>query len=83
MVGVSGTSRNGSFHQYYQCVTNRRKGGCKKKTVKKMFIEDLVVNETRRILTPDNIDKIARFVVDLYDSTKLKQYNKTAHSCKK
>jgi len=31
ITGVSGTSRNGTVHQYYQCVTNRRKGGCKKK----------------------------------------------------
>ena len=62
MTGVCGTARNGSIHQYYQCVTNRKKGGCAKKTVKKAYIEDLVINETIKILTPENIDKIARSV---------------------
>jgi len=31
MTGVSGTSKQGKNHQYYQCVTNRRKCGCDKK----------------------------------------------------
>lgn len=65
ITGVSGTSRNGSIHQYYQCIVNRRKDGCKKKTVQKSYIEDLVVNETLRILTPKNIDRIAASIVAL------------------
>jgi len=65
MTGVSGRSHTGALHQYYQCVTNRRHGNCKKKTVKKACIDDLVVNETIRILTPENIDKIARSVEEL------------------
>jgi DNA invertase Pin-like site-specific DNA recombinase len=63
MVGVSGTSQNGSFHQYYQCVTNRRRGNCKQKMVRKAYIEDKVIEETRKILTPEYIDKIANSVV--------------------
>jgi len=59
MTGVSGTSRNGSLHQYYQCVTNRRRGDCKKKNVQKAYIEDLVVNEVKNLLTDENIDKIS------------------------
>ena len=62
MTGVSGRSHTGALHQYYQCVTNRRHRNCKKKTVKKAYIEDLAVNETIRVLTPENIDKIARSV---------------------
>ena len=63
MTGVSGRSHTGTTYQYYQCVTARRKGGCDKKTAKKAYIEDKVVSETRRILTPEYIDKIARSVV--------------------
>ena len=59
MTGVSGTSHTGAFYQYYQCVTNKRKGNCKKKTVRKTYIEDIIIAETVRILTADYIDKIA------------------------
>ncbi len=58
MTGVSGTSHTGAFHQYYQCIGNKRKT-CKKKTVKKAYIEDLVINEVIRILTPENIEKLS------------------------
>ena len=80
MTGVCGTARNGSIHQYYQCVTNRKKGGCDKKTVRKAYIEDLVINETIRILTPDNIDKISRSVEAMCEKERntenLKRLNK-------
>jgi len=65
MTGVSGTSRNGSIHQYYQCVTNRRKGGCKKKTVQKVYVEDLVVKKVLSALNDDYINEIARKISDL------------------
>ena len=65
MVGVSGTSASGRYYQYYQCVTQRQHGDCKKKSVPKDYIEDVVVNNVRKILTPQNIDKIAREAVDL------------------
>lgn len=65
MTGVSGTSRNGLLHQYYQCVTKRRIGNCKKKSVQKAYIEDLVVNRVKDLLTDDNINIIAMKVSDL------------------
>ena len=55
MVGESGTSHTGKFHQYYKCVTAKKKQGCKKKTVRKEWIEDIVVNETLAMLQDDNI----------------------------
>ena len=58
ITGVSGISHTGAFHQYYQCVGIKRKT-CKKKTVKKAYIEDLVVNEVIKILTPENIEKFS------------------------
>ena len=49
----------------YQCVTNRRDKSCDKKTVSKEYIEDVVVQRLREFLTPDNINTIAKEVVDL------------------
>ena len=55
MVGESGISHTGKSHQYYKCVTAKKKHGCKKKTVKKDWIENIVVNETLAMLQDDNI----------------------------
>ncbi|MDR2360006.1 MAG: zinc ribbon domain-containing protein [Oscillospiraceae bacterium] len=45
MVGESGTSGTGKFHQYYKCVSTKNHRGCKKKSVKKAWIETLVMDE--------------------------------------
>jgi len=81
MTGVSGKSHTGTIYQYYQCVTNRRKGGCKKKTVQKAsYIVGTVITKTVQILTPENIDKIARSVEALCEKERntesLKHLNK-------
>ena len=55
LVGESGTSKTGQIHQYYKCVTVKSKKGCKKKTVKKDWIEDLVVKETMNIVMDDTM----------------------------
>ena len=65
MTGVSGTSSTGKIHQYYCCVTQRRHGDCKKKSVQKTLIEDLVVNEVLAVLTNDYIYTIARKIAEL------------------
>ena len=63
MIGVSGTSGTGASHQYYYCATKRRrKGKCNKKTVRKAYIEDEVVMNVRKILTPETIENISRTV---------------------
>ena len=55
--------QDGQKYFYYQCVTNRKDKSCKKGTVNKSYIEELVITETRKLLTRDNIDKIASEVV--------------------
>lgn len=55
MVVESGISRNKAFHQYYKCNSVKNKKGCDKKTVKKDFIENLVVNETINMLMNDKL----------------------------
>ena len=61
---MSGTSQTGAFYQYYQCASNRRKGGCGKKAVRKKYIEDKVIYKTIGFLTPANIDMLARSIED-------------------
>ena len=60
MTGVSGTSRNKTMHNYYKCVG--AKCGCHKRTVRKQFIEDEVINAIvgkNGVLTDDFIDMVA------------------------
>ena len=66
MTGVSGISgTGGKIHQYYTCVTQNRKGDCKKKAVQKALIEDLVVNNILAALNSDYINTIAHKVAGL------------------
>jgi DNA invertase Pin-like site-specific DNA recombinase len=53
MSGVSGTSRNGVPHYYYTCSMKHKKSGgngCKKKNVRKDWIEGLVLRHIRYLL---------------------------------
>lgn len=79
MTGYSGTSKTGRLHNYYMC-NNARKKLCDKKAVQKEYIEDLVVEQAREILTDANIRKIAETIVNLAkkekDNTALKRLNK-------
>lgn len=80
MTGYGGTGKSGQVHHYYACNGVKHKTGCRKKTVRKLWIEDLVVAECRKQLTPSNINKIAHEVVALCerekDSTNLKRLDK-------
>lgn len=79
MTGVKGTSHTGAAYYYYKCNKAKRKQ-CGKKAVQKDYIEDLVIAECRKQLTPANIDKIAREVVALCererDNANLKRIEK-------
>lgn len=61
LVGDSGTSRHGQTHYYYACKGAKKKQ-CNKKAVKKDYIEKIVVDECRKILTDENIALIAKRV---------------------
>lgn len=69
MIGVSGTSKTGKKHCYYSC-NGVKKKICKKKSVQKRYIEDLVIAECRKVLTDTNIDKIANKVMFLIEQEK-------------
>jgi hypothetical protein len=66
MVGESGTSHTMKVHRYYKCVTAKKRQGCKKKSAKKDWIEDIVVEQAMRMLEDDAIlNKISDMVLDL------------------
>ena len=54
MVGVCGTSRRGTRHHYYYC-HNQRKKLCIKKPVRKVWIEELVLDYVFRLLQDEEL----------------------------
>ena len=69
MCGESGTSRTGVVHHYYKCVSVKKKRTeCHKKSVRKQWIEDMVVNSTMEILNDDNtVEAIVSMLMELQD----------------
>ena len=79
MFGESGTSRTGEVHRYYKCATAKKHKGCKKKTVRKQWLEDLVVTETMKLVEDDaSMNAIIAKVMELQnqESTDLPIYEK-------
>ena len=69
MVGESGTSHTGDKHYYYKCAGAKRKKGCKKKSVKKDFIERAAVILTvNKVLRDEEISRIADSILALQNS---------------
>ncbi len=69
MCGESGKSRNGVVHRYYKCATiKNHHGKCKKKSVKKEWIENLIVNDTMAMLQDDAmVEAIVSMFMHLQD----------------
>ena len=66
MAGESGTSRTGETHHYYKCSNVKRKRGCDKKSVRKEWIEDLVVDLTVQYALEDiAIENMATAIIAL------------------
>ena len=66
MIGESGHSSTGKVHYYYKCATAKKNRSCKKKTVKKAWIEDIVVNKAMQLINDDKIlEKIADAILQL------------------
>ena len=67
LCGESGTSRTGLVHHYYKCVSVKKKRAeCHKKPVKKQWIEDLVVDETMKMVMDDKaIEAIVSMLMEL------------------
>ena len=68
MVGDSGTSSTGVTHFYYSCIEKKRRHGCKKKSVKKDWIEQLITDVTvNQVLTDANIKHISEKAYEVYE----------------
>ena len=79
MVGESGTSKTKTIHQYYKCVSVKKHRGCQKKTVRKNWIEDIIMNATIKMLYDAAMFKhIINTVLDLQqkENTALPMYKK-------
>ena len=71
MVGISARKKTNTefqIYNYYKCKTALHQKTCKKKTVRKEYIEDIVISECKRILTKPNIKRIAKEVVKMAQS---------------
>ena len=69
LCGESGTSHTGNVHHYYKCVSVKKKRTeCHKKSVRKEWIEDLVVSETMKMVMDDTASEaIVSMLMDLQD----------------
>ena len=79
MFGEIGTSRTGEVHRYYKCATAKKHKGCKKKTVRKQWLEDLVVNQTMQLVKDDAaMESIIAKVMELQnkENTNIPLYEK-------
>ena len=79
MFGESGTSRSGDVHRYYKCATVKKRKSCQKKTVRKQWLEDLVIAKTKALIMDDTvIDSIVSSVMELQnkENTNLPLYEK-------
>ena len=68
MAGESGKGCKGVIYHYYKCSGAKRRLGCKKKPIKKHWIEEAVVRLTvTKVLTDEAIDQIADAIVIMQD----------------
>lgn len=68
MIGDSGTSKDGSRHYYYSCQAHKARKGCKKKSVRKDWLESLVVDYILdNVLSEDHIDQTAYAILQLQE----------------
>ena len=65
MTGVIGTSHTSRQYRYYKC-NHSKHGKCDKKTVKKEWLEELVLDEIKKLLSSDEvIEELADRIYEL------------------
>ena len=71
MVGDSGTSKTGLTHYYYTCIEKKHRHGCRKKSVRKDWLEQFIMDVTiNQVLTDENIEYISEEAFKLYEKEK-------------
>jgi hypothetical protein len=87
MVGESGTSgTKGIVYNYYKCSGAKRHLGCKRKGIKKFWIEQVAVLWTiKKVLQDDEINRIAESIISLQEKedTTLPAMQQQLQECEK
>lgn len=83
MIGHSSNqvSTKGVIYNYYRCKNAGGSRPCKKKMIAKDYVEDLVIKECQKLLTEENIKRIAQEILIIAqnaESTKQIRYYKSA-----
>ena len=64
ITGESGTSHTMEVHSYYKCRGTRKGGTCKKKTIKKKWIEEVVILLIQKFIFDDELlDRLADMLI--------------------
>jgi len=64
MIGDSGTSKDGTRHHYYTCQARKARKGCKKRSLKKDYLETLVIEYVLNVvLSEENIAENVRVIM--------------------
>ncbi len=76
MVGISGTSKNGTPHRYYACQKKRLEKACDKKNVRKDLIERAVTAAIKEYILQEEIieliaDQAVRFADECREQTQI------------
>lgn len=69
MIGMSGTSKSGSLHAYYVCNEKRSGGSCKKKNVKRDYIEEKIAEGIKKYILQDEVINWIADTVEEYQRT--------------
>lgn len=80
MLGESGYGYKGQMYHYYKCANTKRRKICDRKSVRKNWIEDLVINLTKEfVLNDDVIERVAETIYNLQfkENTILKALKKS------
>lgn len=65
MVGDSGTSNTGKTYYYYTCQRHKNRSGCQKRSVRRDFLEDYIVNFLLdNVLSGPEMERIANSVYE-------------------
>lgn len=63
LIGDSGVSKHGITYRYYTCEGKKHRKGCKKKSIRKDTMEQIVFEEAMNMLTDENINLLAEMAV--------------------
>ena len=80
MTGFSSKGHLGTTYRYYIC-NGKKDKRCKKKMISKEYIEELILAECRKVLSPSNINKIAKEVVAVCEAEQDTSYLQHLKRC--